>query len=109
MGKTGYLGKIGYCFIFSAMGNTGYMYDAGCVTNQYDQQLNYKWPFTYDFPPTENLCTTGTSPTLKYPGNGVHLPHFTFLSIYPSIYLSVCQCNHFKANVIFMSSSMQYV
>ncbi|XP_048776530.2 chitin deacetylase 1-like [Ostrea edulis] len=53
---------------FTAMGNTGYMYDAGCVTNQYDQQLNYKWPFTYDFPPTENLCTTGTSPTLEYPG-----------------------------------------
>ncbi|XP_061165268.1 chitin deacetylase 1-like [Saccostrea echinata] len=53
---------------FTAIGNNGLLYDAGCVTNQYDQQLNYKWPFTYDYPPTENLCTTGTSATRKYPG-----------------------------------------
>nr|XP_034299792.1 uncharacterized protein LOC105329702 [Crassostrea gigas] len=53
---------------FIAMGNNGLLYDAGCVTSQYDQQLNYKWPFTYDFPPTDNLCTTGTSPTKNFPG-----------------------------------------
>ena len=51
------------------MGNNGLLYEAGCVTSQYDQQLNYKWPFTYDYPPTDNLCNTGTSPTIKFPGN----------------------------------------
>uniref|UniRef100_K1QM48 NodB homology domain-containing protein n=1 Tax=Magallana gigas TaxID=29159 RepID=K1QM48_MAGGI len=54
--------------MMKTMGNNGLLYDAGCVTSQYDQQLNYKWPFTYDFPPTDNLCTTGTSPTKKFPG-----------------------------------------
>ncbi|XP_065931202.1 chitin deacetylase 7 [Magallana gigas] len=54
---------------FSAMSKTGLVYDAGCYTSQYDQQLNYKWPFTYDFPPTGNLCTSGTTPTKTFPGN----------------------------------------
>lgn len=53
---------------FVGIGNNNLVYDAGCVTSEYDTESTFKWPFTYDHVPGVN-CNGQSAPIDRpFPG-----------------------------------------
>ncbi|VDI33615.1 Hypothetical predicted protein [Mytilus galloprovincialis] len=64
---------------FIGIGDNGLVYDAGCVTSEYDTASTFKWPFTYDFP--EGATCNGQSMPVDKEFKGkweLIIPDFTF-------------------------------
>jgi len=36
---------------YTGIGDNDLVYDAGCITSEFDTESTFKWPYTYDFLP----------------------------------------------------------
>lgn len=52
---------------FTAMYKAGFVYDASRMTEQFSDKNNFLWPYTYDYPSTQD-CINGPCPSGSYPG-----------------------------------------
>lgn len=50
------------------MGNNKLEYAIDCVTTTFDTRTTYKWPYTFDFSNSNNLCNEGSLPTEEFIG-----------------------------------------
>ncbi|KAK3106817.1 hypothetical protein FSP39_000477 [Pinctada imbricata] len=64
---------------YTAMGTNKLVYSVDCVTTQFDTKSTYKFPYTFDFPDTDNSCNTGELPTEVFKGKwGISIPALTY-------------------------------
>ncbi|XP_067679929.1 chitin deacetylase 7-like [Haliotis asinina] len=52
---------------FIGMGENDFDYDASCISSEFNQMSNLKWPYTYDFIPGPR-CNDGQPPNAPFPG-----------------------------------------
>lgn len=50
-----------------ALSQSGFLYDSSCSTTQFDDQVTFLWPYTYDYAPGPT-CLNGEGPELPFEG-----------------------------------------